>query len=115
MCCILSGVASFPGPAQLPSLAVRREAGRGLGTKATLVYVKTGLKFKFGVNPQFFFVERSGGWGHAPQENPDDIRVLLRPSETTIITQNLCKWTYLGDSLYGRFTEHLSFGVSLCI
>ena len=50
-----------------------------------------------------------GVWGHAPPGkvlNFDHMRVLLRPSETTITTQNL--WQVdcnLGDSSYGRFLE----------
>ena len=50
-------------------------------------------------------------------KNLDHMRVLLiRPSETTITTQNLWQLDCnLGDSSYGRFSEPLPFGISLCI
>ena len=60
-----------------------------------------------------------GSGGMLPQENfqnLDHMRVLLRPSETTITTQNLWQLDCnSGDSSCGRFLEPLPFGISLCI
>ena len=57
-----------------------------------------------------------GSGGLLPQENVEIwtiiMRVLLRPSETTITTQTLWR---LECDLHGRFSEPLSFGVRLCI
>ena len=50
-----------------------------------------------------------------PQENFHHMRVPLRPSETTITTQNLWQLDCnSGDSLYGHFSEPLPFRISLC-
>ena len=50
-----------------------------------------------------------GGFGHAPQENflnLDHIKLLLKPSETIITTQNLWQRDCnSGNSLYGCFSE----------
>ena len=57
-----------------------------------------------------------GSGGMLPQENflnLDHMRVLLRPSETTITTQNLLQVDCnLGDLSYGRFLEPLPFGIT---
>ena len=55
-----------------------------------------------------------GSGGMLPQETI--MRVLLRPSETTMTTQKLWQLDYnLGDSPYGCFLETLPFGISLCM
>ena len=65
--------------------------------------------------------QRSRGvlWACSPQENffnLDYMKVFLRPSETTITTQNLWQLDCnSGDSLHGRFSEPLPFGIILCI
>ena len=47
-------------------------------------------------------------WGHAPL-NLDHMIVLVMPSETTIIAQNVWQLDCnSGDTLYGRFSEPLS-------
>ena len=44
------------------------------------------------------------------------MRVLLKPSETTITTQNLWQLDCnFGDSLHGRVSEPLPFGSNHCI
>ena len=58
----------------------------------------------------------SGGRPMFPPGNLDHMRMLLRLLETTITTQNLWQLERnSGDSPYGRFSEPLPFGISLCI
>ena len=46
--------------------------------------------------------------------NLDHMRVFLEPSETIITTQNLWQLDF-GDSLYGRVSEPLPFGINYCL
>ena len=57
-----------------------------------------------------------GVWGNAPPGflNLGHMRVLLKPSETIITTQNLWKLDF-GDSSYGRVSEPLPFGINHCV
>ena len=69
---------------------------------------------------------RKGGihleWGFSAQCSPrkmwnlEHMRVLLRPSESTITMQNIWQLEYnSGDWSYSGFSEPLPFGISLCI
>ena len=57
-----------------------------------------------------------GCGGLLPRGKLDHMRVLLRPSETTITTQSLWQLERnSGDSSICRLSEPLPFGISLCI